>query len=136
MNTLRAKREALKARRLSLPGPSRYLEQLAAPSVRQYTDQQDLWETCVPSLAFPMALHASLLYCSRFKAQISEPDAVPSLDNLLPFAWLCAKNSKGRLAEHADVKTISFNIGRFVHFYNQCHEYHISDDDVKEVTKV
>lgn len=39
MDTLLVKREALKARRLNPPDASFYLEQLAAPSVRQYTDQ-------------------------------------------------------------------------------------------------
>jgi hypothetical protein len=79
------------------------------------------------------------LTLARFKAEISEPDAVPNLDNLQLFAWLCASRSKGRIAEHADVKTLCFNISRFRSFYNKCHQYHICDistDDIDEVKRV
>jgi hypothetical protein len=76
------------------------------------------------------------LTLARFKAEISEPDAVPNLDNLQLFAWLCASRSRGRMAEHADVKTLCFNISRFRSFYNKCHQYHISTDDIDEVKRV
>lgn len=89
-----------------------YIEKLAAPSARQYTDQLSLWEL--------------------FTARLPEPDAVPDLDNLQLFAWLCATMSKGRLAEHSDVKTLCFNLERFASIYNKSHRYHISKDDIKE----
>lgn len=76
------------------------------------------------------------LTLARFKAEISELDAVPNLDNLQLFAWLCASRSKGRMAEHADVKTLYFNISRFRSFYNKCHQYHILKDDIDEVKRV
>ncbi|KIN07402.1 hypothetical protein OIDMADRAFT_185985 [Oidiodendron maius Zn] len=40
--------------------------------------------------------------------------------------------SKGRLAEHSDVKTLCFNLERFASIYNKSHRYHISKDDIKE----
>lgn len=44
MDTLQAKRDALRARCLNPPGPSS-LEGLRAPSRRQYVDQRNLWES-------------------------------------------------------------------------------------------
>jgi hypothetical protein len=76
------------------------------------------------------------LILARFKAEITEPDAIPNLDNLQLFAWLCASRSKGRMAEHADVKTLCFNISRFRSFYNKCNQYHISTDDIDEAKRV
>ena len=76
------------------------------------------------------------LTLTRFKAEISEPHAVPNMDNLQLFAWLCASRSKGRMAAHADVKTLCFNISRFRSFYNKCNQYQISTDDIGEVKRV
>ena len=45
MDTLLAKRDTLRARRLNPPGPSSFLERLRAPSRRQYIDQRNLWES-------------------------------------------------------------------------------------------
>ncbi len=67
---------------------------------------------------------------------MSEPDLVPDIDNFRLFAWWCASKSEGRLAEKADIKTLSFNVGRFARFYNGCHAFKISDKDLKDVREV
>ncbi|KAE8441678.1 hypothetical protein EG329_004550 [Mollisiaceae sp. DMI_Dod_QoI] len=113
MAHLLAKREAIKAKRTQIGGPESFLKHLRSPSRQQYVSQHSLWQ--------------------NFKAEMSEPDFVPDIDNFRLFAWWCASKSEGRLAEKADIKTLSFNVGRFARFYNGCHAFKISDKDLKDV---
>ncbi|CZR55696.1 uncharacterized protein PAC_05584 [Phialocephala subalpina] len=112
MVDLLAKRKAIQASRTQ-KDPSSFFKRLATPSKQQYSAQQILWE--------------------RFEAAMPDPDVVPDPDTLRTFAWWCASDSTGKLADRADIKTLSFNMGRFVAFYNACHAYQIPESSLVDV---
>ncbi|KAH8600199.1 hypothetical protein B0O99DRAFT_611974 [Bisporella sp. PMI_857] len=95
--------------------PPSYLDNMRTPSKTQYIAQEKLWE--------------------EFLIDVKNSSQLPDIDGLKKFAFFSAARSRGRLAEHADVKTLSKNMERFFYQWNRSNNYQIPKQDLADCQK-